>query len=76
MRYAAKGGHKNIVEFCIFKGANDWNEGAVGATEGGYKDLANFFKGYFINFDLNIICKKRRDKNLKDNILEYLTRQI
>ncbi len=40
---AAIGGHKNLVEFFIKKGANDWNWGMRGAAEGGHKDLVEFF---------------------------------
>ena len=43
MRCAAIGGHKDLVEFFISKGANDWNWGMRGAAEGGHQDLVDFF---------------------------------
>ena len=43
MHGAAKGGHKDLVDFFIEKGANDWNSGMRGAANGGHKDLVDFF---------------------------------
>src|SRR3989344_4264525 len=40
---AAKGGHKELVEFFIQKGANDWNWGMRCAAEGGHKELVDLF---------------------------------
>jgi len=43
---AARGGHKDLVEFFIEKGTNTWNQWNLGilyAKEGGYKDLVEFF---------------------------------
>lgn len=42
---AARGGHKDLVEFFITKGANEWNDGMRAAARGGQKDLVDFFKG-------------------------------
>lgn len=43
MKNAAFRGHKNLVEFFIGKGADDYN-GAIGyAAKGGHKDLIEFF---------------------------------
>ena len=55
MKGAAKGGHKNLVDFFISKGANNWNWGMNYAAEGGHKDLVDFFisKGAN-NWDLGI----------------------
>ena len=36
-------GHKDLVEFFISKGADDWNEGMQYAAIGGHKDLVEFF---------------------------------
>jgi len=40
---AAKGGHKDLVEFFISKGASEWDEGMWDAAQGGHKDLVDFF---------------------------------
>ena len=40
---AALGGHKELVEFFIEKGANMWNRGMMYAAEGGHKELVDFF---------------------------------
>ncbi len=41
---AAEGGHKDLVEFFIEKGAKDWNQGMLDAREGGHIDLVEFFR--------------------------------
>jgi hypothetical protein len=38
-----EGGHKELVDFFIEKGANDWDDGMYGAAEGGHKELVDFF---------------------------------
>ena len=43
MRNAANGGLKDLVDFFISKGANDWNHGMWYAALGGHKDLVDFF---------------------------------
>lgn len=40
---AAKGGHKDLVEFFINKGADNWSYGLSGATQSGNLDLVDFF---------------------------------
>jgi hypothetical protein len=40
---ASKQGHKDLVQFFIDKGANDWNWALSGASLGGHKDLVEFF---------------------------------
>ena len=40
---AALGGHKDLVEFFITKGANNWDRGMTQAALGGHKDLVEFF---------------------------------
>ena len=42
MKLVAQGGHRNLVDFFISKGADKWNMGLSG-TEGGHRDLVNFF---------------------------------
>ena len=42
MARAAAGGHKDLVEFFMDKGANDLEEGIFQATERRHKDLVNF----------------------------------
>lgn len=42
MKYAAKGGHKDIIDFFISQGANDWNGGMSGASYG-HNELVDFF---------------------------------
>ena len=37
---ACRGGHKELVELMIAKGANNWNQGLYGACRGGHKELA------------------------------------
>jgi hypothetical protein len=44
MYKAAEGGHKELVDFFIEKGANKWNWGIYYATEGGHKEMINFFQ--------------------------------
>ena len=64
MYYAAKGGHRDLVDFFIKKGAKDWNLGIYGATQGGHMDLINFFidKGADINWGLETAARGgRRD---------------
>jgi hypothetical protein len=41
---AARGGHKDLVEYFISKGADNWNYGMRGAAEGGHKELEEWFK--------------------------------
>jgi ankyrin repeat protein len=36
---ACHGGHKNLVDFLISKGANDWGRGLYGACQGGHREL-------------------------------------
>ena len=43
MRGAAECGHKELVEFFIEYGANDWNYGMYCAAQGGHKELVDFF---------------------------------
>ena len=43
MRWAAFGGHRDLVDFFIEKGASDWEEGMRSAARGGHKDLVEFF---------------------------------
>jgi hypothetical protein len=43
MKLAARGGHKDLVDFFIGKGATDWEVGMYGAAMGGHKDLVDFF---------------------------------
>jgi hypothetical protein len=43
MRGAARGGHKELVDFFIKKGGKDWNNGMYGAAEGGFQKLVDFF---------------------------------
>ena len=40
---AACGGHRDIVDFFIVKGAWDWNGGMFWAAGGGHRDLVDFF---------------------------------
>ena len=39
MRYAAVGGHKDIIELLIEKGATGWDEEMYRAAEGGHLDI-------------------------------------
>jgi len=41
---AAEGGHRDLVDFFISKGANDWNLAMYYAALGGHRDLVDFFK--------------------------------
>jgi len=41
--YAVKEGHRDLIDFCILKGADDWNGGMHGAAERGHRDLVEFF---------------------------------
>ena len=43
MSSAARGGHQDLVDFFIQKGANDLNTGMENAAEGGHRDLVEFF---------------------------------
>jgi len=44
LKEAAKGGHKDLVDFFIRERADDIKFGMSGAAEGGHKDLVDFFK--------------------------------
>src|SRR3989304_3071504 len=39
LRYACQGGHRDLVDFMIEKGAKDWNQGLWSACIGGYCDI-------------------------------------
>src|SRR3989344_3238609 len=43
MRGAAEGGHKELVDLFVKKGANNWDWGMHGAAEGGHKELVDLF---------------------------------
>ena len=43
MYYAAEGGHRDLVDFFISKGANNWNMAMYYAAERGHRDLVDFF---------------------------------
>jgi len=43
MKLAAQGGHRNLVDFFISKGADNWNSGMFGAAQGSHHDLVDFF---------------------------------
>ena len=43
MREAARGGHRDLVEFFVSKGADNWDWAMAGAAEGGHRDLVEFF---------------------------------
>ena len=43
MKNAARGGHQDLVNFFISKGAHNWNLGMNGAARGGHQDLVDFF---------------------------------
>jgi len=43
MKLAAQGGHHNLVDFFISKGANNWKLAMEGAAQGGHRDLVDFF---------------------------------
>jgi len=44
MQGAAQGGHKDLIEWFISKGADDWNWGMERAAQGGHKELVELFK--------------------------------
>jgi hypothetical protein len=41
--YASRGGHRDLVDLFIAKGANNWNWALGGASEGGHRDLVDLF---------------------------------
>jgi hypothetical protein len=43
MEYAAEKGHRDFIDFFIFKGANNWDKGMYGAAKGGHIGLVHFF---------------------------------
>lgn len=43
MAYAARGGHRSIVEYFIRQGAKNWDKGLEFSSEGDKKDLIRFF---------------------------------
>lgn len=43
MAGAAEGGHRDLVELFIQRGADNWIKGATGAARGGHEDLVDFF---------------------------------
>jgi hypothetical protein len=42
LKGACIGGHKELAELMIARGANDWNYGLSGACFAGHKELAEF----------------------------------
>jgi hypothetical protein len=44
MYSAAHGGHKELVDYMISKGADNWNHGMSGAAYSGHKELAEWFE--------------------------------
>jgi hypothetical protein len=57
---ACEGGHLNLVNLLIHKGANYWNAGLKGACKGGHLELANLMieKGAnFLDWGLWYACK-------------------
>jgi hypothetical protein len=65
MSDAAYGGYKELVDFLISKGANDWNLGMASAAHGGHKDLVDFFikKGAG---DLNWGCMLQQKEDIEN----------
>ena len=66
LRYACKGGNKEIVEIMIEKGAGDWNGGLIYACGGGNKEIAKIMKHKGGNNDewhpgCKRLCKDRSD---------------
>ena len=41
---SSKIGHKELVQFFITKGADDWNRGMIYAVDGGHRELVDFFQ--------------------------------
>lgn len=55
-----EGGHKELVDFIISQGANDWNRGLAAACRGGYKELVELMilKGATdLNWGLQEACR-------------------
>ena len=54
---AARGGHRNIVDFFILKGAHLWDYGMRGAALGGHRELVEYFisKGATSNYQFDWI---------------------
>ena len=44
MYFAARGGHRDLIEFFIAKGANNWDTGMQYAKSTGHRDLVEFFR--------------------------------
>lgn len=44
MMFAAKGGHQDLVEFFIVKGANNWDWGIRFASRGGHRCMVKFLE--------------------------------
>ena len=44
MEGAAEGGHRDLVDFFIAKGANYWDTGMHYALQGGHQNLVKFFR--------------------------------
>src|SRR3989344_2578926 len=54
---AAEGGHKELVDLFVKKGANNWNLGMCSAAEGGHKELVDLFVKKGANdFDNGMHC--------------------
>lgn len=41
---AARGGHQDVIDYCIMHGANEWNWGMRDAARGGHLDIVKFFR--------------------------------
>lgn len=63
MKGAARGGHTNLVNFFLAKGANDWQAGAAQAARGGHEMLVNMFR--------NKITKITVHSDLRPSIFDW-----
>ena len=61
---ACLGGHRDLAEFMIQKGATDWNYGLYNACSGGHRDLAELMIEKGATKCYNRLCHKSIEEHL------------
>ncbi len=56
---AAQGNHKDLVDFFISKGANNWDKSLVESVKHNQKDMIDFFISKNANLDISIIAASK-----------------
>lgn len=56
LEYACEGGHRDLIELMIERGANNWNDGIEHACLGGHLDIVKLMMEYGAQLDGKCIC--------------------